>query len=115
MSPSRLAANATQLALWVVGVLLSLRIVLRLLNADATNRVVQWVYDTTQPAVHPFFGWFPQVRGGDGFVVEFATIFALAAYAAIGFGVLAVVASKRGKVNSLSSGNRRLFNITLNR
>lgn len=113
-NPSRVAANMTQLALWVVGVLLSVRVVLRLLNADATNRFVQWVYDSSQPAVHPFFNWFPQVRTGDGFVVEFATLFALAAYAVVGFVFLAVVANYRSKVNTVAGGKPR-FNISFNR
>lgn len=115
MNPSRLATKATQFAIALVGVSLSLRFVMRLLNADATSRLVDWIYDTTQPAVQPFFDLFPQVRGGDGFIVEFATLFALVTYVFLGFVVLAVVANNRSKVNSLAPGTKRWFNISLNR
>ncbi len=115
MSPSQMTARVTQFAVWVVGVLLSLRFVLRLLNADATNRLVRWLYDTSAPAVSPFFHWFHQVRTGDGFVVEFATLFALVSYFAIGFAVMAVVGNYRNKANSVATESKRRFNISFNR
>ena len=115
MSPSRVAVNMTQLAVWVVGVLLSARFLLRLLNADATNRLVAWVYDMAQPAVDPFLNWFPQVRTGEGFVVEVATLFALAAYAALGFVVLAVVGNYRTKADNVAKSVKRFFSVSFNR
>lgn len=115
MSPSRMTARVTQIALWVVGILLTLRFVLRLLNADATNRLVRWVYENTSAAVSPFFQWFHQVRLGDGFVVEFATLFALVSYFAIGFAVLAIIGTYRTKANSVANDVKSPVNISLNR
>ena len=115
MTPSRMAAQTTQFAAWVVGTLLSLRFALRLFNADATNRVVQWVYDISQPAVTPFFQWFDPVRQGDGFVIEVGTLFALVAYSAIAFVVLAVVGTYRAKANNAANEAKSRFNISFNK
>lgn len=112
MTPSRMAAQTTQFAAWVVGTLLSLRFALRLFNADVSNRVVQWVYDISGPAVDPFFDWFPPIRSGDGFVVEIGTLFALAAYATIAFGVLAFVGSYRAKANNAANEARSRFSVS---
>lgn len=112
MTPSRMAAQTTQFAAWVVGTLLSLRFALRLFNADVSNRVVQWVYDVSQPAVDPFFGWFPPVRNADGFVPEIGTMFALVAYAAIAFVVLAVVGTYRTKANNAATEAKSRFSVS---
>jgi len=114
MTPSQTTSRLAQAALSLVGVLLTLRFVLRLLNADATNRFISWVYDTTAPAVHPFFNWFPQVRSGDGFIFEWATLFALVSYTVLTFAVLSVVGRYKTPANSVAKGNRR-FSISFNR
>jgi uncharacterized protein YggT (Ycf19 family) len=114
MSPSRFTQRVTQVGVTLVFTLLSLRFLLRLLNADATNRVVQWVYDMTAPAVQPFFNWFPQVRSGDGFVIEVATVFALVSYTFLAFVALGVVNAWQDRVDGTGNPRRR-FRISFTR
>jgi hypothetical protein len=46
---------------------------------------VAWVYETTQPLIQPFSRAFPTPAVGGGFVLEFTTLFAIFAYAFIGY------------------------------
>ncbi|MBI3983843.1 YggT family protein [Candidatus Microgenomates bacterium] len=101
MRPSAAVAWLTQVTLWAVWLLLGGRFILRLLNADATNRVVDWFYDMSQPAITKFTEWFPSVRLGDGFNLDLATLFALVVYSLIGFAILAVVGAYSRKADSV--------------
>lgn len=69
----------------VVEVLLSLRFLLRLLGANSQASFVGWIYETTQPLLQPFLFAFPTPSIKGGFVLEFTTLFALFAYAFIGY------------------------------
>ncbi len=113
MSPSETTARVVQTATWVVVVSLMLRFVMQAFNADATNRLVDWIYDNTSSLVAPFFNWFPAGRAGDGFNIEFATLIALASYAFVGFVALSVVGNYRAKANGVAA--KRRFNISFNR
>lgn len=80
---SYISKGIVNLMLTVVGVLLSLRFVLKLFSADATNDFVNWVYETSAEILGPFRGIFP-APNLDGFVIEFSTIFALMVYSIVG-------------------------------
>lgn len=64
--------------------ILGLRFVLRLFGANPDALFVRWVYDTSQPLLHPFAGMFPSAAEGR-FVFDFNTLFAIAIYALIGY------------------------------
>lgn len=68
-------------AITVVAALLGLRIILRLFGANSGNGVVQSIYVLSQPFIAPFAGIFPVLTLDEGFMLEFATIFALVLYA----------------------------------
>lgn len=113
MKPSNVAARVVQFSAAVVGVLLAARFLLSAFNADATNRLVSWVYDMSAPAVEPFFEWFQPVRTGDGFNVEVQTLFALAVYAFVAFAILAVIGVYRAKADSVQP--KKLFSVSFKR
>ena len=69
----------------VIEFLLSLRVLLKLLNASAHAPFVQWVYETTKPLLAPFEGMFPTSTLPVGLVLEISTLFALVTYAFLGF------------------------------
>jgi uncharacterized protein YggT (Ycf19 family) len=76
------------LAAFVIGlieILLVFRFVLRLLSADSSSSFVSWIYETTQPLLTPFLFAFPTPSVRGGFALEFTTLFAIFAYAFIGY------------------------------
>jgi|SRR5579859_513606 len=69
----------------LVEVLLTVRFVLKLLGANPTASFVTWIYDSTQPLLQPFLLVFPTPSVRGGYVLEFTTLFALFAYAFVGY------------------------------
>ncbi len=69
----------------VVEILLAIRFVLKILAASPRADFVSWLYETTQPLLQPFMFAFPTPSVKGGFVLEFTTLFALFAYAFIGY------------------------------
>lgn len=68
-----------------ISLLLALRIVLRLLGASPSSNFVAWLYETTGRLILPFEGMFPALTFGTASALEFSTLFALIAYAFIGW------------------------------
>ncbi len=92
----------TDLATFITGlvtVLLSFRFVLKLLSASPSAPMVEWMYDTTQPLLRPFLLAFPTSSVKGGFTLEFTTLFAIFAYAFIGYLVqeLLEIIDRRGR------------------
>jgi len=113
MKPSDVVGRVVQVTSALVALLLGVRFVLRAFNADATNRLVSWIYDTSSPAVEPFFEWFQPVRTGDGFNVEVQTLIALAVYVFVAFAMLAVVGLYRTRADAIQP--KRFFSVTIKR
>jgi len=61
--------------------MLVLRLVLRLMGANATAPFVMWVYDTTKPLLAPFVGIFPATAVEGRFSLDFTTLFAILIFA----------------------------------
>ena len=68
-----------------VGLLLGLRLILKLFGANPAAPFVDWVYRTSSPLIEPFRGMFPHPVLEGGFVIEFSTLFALLVYAFISY------------------------------
>jgi hypothetical protein len=81
----KLLRDLLAFTLIIVELLLALRFVLRLLGASASAPFVEWIYETTKPLLQPFLFAFPTPSVRGGFVLEFTTLFALFAYALIGY------------------------------
>lgn len=80
----------------IIEILLVFRFVLRLLGARPEASFVSWVYQTTLPLLQPFLFAFPTPSIRGGFALEFTTLFAIFAYAFIGY-VLQEVLTLLGK------------------
>lgn len=66
--------------LTLVGVVISLRFILRLFGANSGNSFVDWVYQTSGEMLSPFRNIFsPTVLEG-GFVIDFTALFGLLVY-----------------------------------
>ncbi|MBD3279407.1 MAG: YggT family protein [Candidatus Pacebacteria bacterium] len=90
--------DLAMLVFGLIELLLVFRFVLKLLAANPQAGFVSWIYVTSQPLLHPFLFAFPtpQVRGG--FTLEITTLFAIFAYAFMGYLVqelLTMIAKKR--------------------
>jgi len=70
----------------LVEVGLVLRFVLKMLGASSTSPAIAWVYGFTAPLIQPFLAVLPTPAVVDGrFTIEFSTLFAIFAYAVIGY------------------------------
>lgn len=88
----------TNVFVGVVMAFLGLRFLFRLFNANAGNDFVAWLYDVSGRLLEPFRGIFPAQEIQPGFIVEFSTLFAMVAYALLGFLILALVDALRPAV-----------------
>jgi len=84
--------RTTQIMYFLVGmleVLLGLRLLLRLINADSTSSFASFIYNLSAPFVAPFNGIFnnDQVLNQVG-VIELSTILAMGIYALLAYGVV---------------------------
>ena len=76
--------RVVDICIGAVVLLLALRVVLRLLDANPAASFVAWLYGTTDQILLPFSGMFSPVISG-GAVLEFSTLFAMLIYAFIGW------------------------------
>lgn len=75
----------------LVALILGLRIVFRLFNANPDASFVEWIYRTSDSLLAPFRGIFPSAELERGIVLDTTAIFALIMYLAIGALLLALV------------------------
>ncbi len=84
----------------IVELLLIFRFVLKLLAANPQAGFVNWIYEMSQPLLQPFLFAFPTPSVRGGFTLEFTTLFAIFAYAFIGFilqELMEIIAGRRRK------------------
>jgi len=65
--------------------LIVFRIILKVINADATNSIVSWIYNMTESFIEPFKGIVAEEMLIDRFSLELTPIVALVFYAILGF------------------------------
>lgn len=92
-----LMRDFVQLVIGLIEILLSFRFVLKLLAANSAASFVGWIYATTEPLLQPFLFAFPTPSVKGGFVLEFTTLFAIFAYAFIGYMVIELLEVVAGK------------------
>ncbi len=80
-----LLRNLLGFVIGVVEVLLTFRFVLKLFGANPAAEFVNWIYQTTEPILQPFFLAFPSPAIEGQFILEFTTLFAIFVYAFIGY------------------------------
>lgn len=86
----RMVLRILDLLIGIVEFLLGLRILLRLLGASESG-FTAWLYSLTDQLLAPFFGIFPSYALSGGYVVEFSTLFAMFAYAILGWLIIRLV------------------------
>lgn len=69
----------------IIEIFLGLRLILKLFAANANTPFVAWIYETTRGMLAPFANMFPNPVLDGGIVIEFSTIFAMFAYAILGY------------------------------
>lgn len=74
-------------------ILLGLRVVFRLFDANASSGFVEWIYDASGSLLSPFRGIFPNVQVDPGNVLDVTALFAMLMYAIIGFALSYLVGS----------------------
>jgi hypothetical protein len=72
----------------VLEVLLALRFLFRIINAETTNGLVNFIYNFTAPFVAPFNGIFNDQSLQRGSLVEISTLLAMVLYAILTYGVI---------------------------
>lgn len=82
---TKLIRELIAFAIAIIEVLLIFRFILKMLAANANVEFVAWVYDATGPLLAPFQAIFPTSSVRGGFALEFSTLFAIFAYAFMGF------------------------------
>ncbi|MDP3995454.1 MAG: YggT family protein [bacterium] len=71
---------------------LMIRFLLKLFSANPAAPFVKWMYAVSDPLLAPFRGIFPATSLEDGFIIEFATLFAIAMYALLQYLLIQLVA-----------------------
>ena len=82
---TKLLKELLSLTMGLVEILLVFRFILKLLAANPNAGLVQWVYENSTPLLKPFLFIFPTPSVRGGFTLEFTTLFAVFAYAFIGY------------------------------
>jgi uncharacterized protein YggT (Ycf19 family) len=77
----------------LVILLLGLRVLFRLFDANVGAGFVQWVYDTSDVIMAPFRGIFPPATIEPGNVLDFSALFAILVYAILGYLLTSFLAS----------------------
>jgi uncharacterized protein YggT (Ycf19 family) len=110
--PKRAASSLSMLFVGLAEMVLAVRVVFRLLDADSTNSLVQWIYAMSAPLLEPienFIG--PQVFK-QRFVLDFRTLLAMAFWAVLGYITLAFIEwAKKPKYERESGWRRWLRNV----
>jgi uncharacterized protein YggT (Ycf19 family) len=75
----------------LIEVLLALRFLFRLINADATTGFANFIYNFTSPLVGPFNGIFNDQALNRAGVLEISTLVAMAIYCLVGYGIARLV------------------------
>lgn len=81
----RLLRDLTAFVVGIIEILLIFRFILRLLSANPNANFVGWIYEASYPLLVPFLFAFPTPSVRGGFALEFSTLFAIFAYAFVGY------------------------------
>ncbi len=91
--------------------LLALRFLFRVINAETTNGFVNFIYNLSAPFIAPFNGIFNDQRIGQGSVVEVSTLIAMALYVILTYGLIQLLSV----LFSPSRSSREVFSTTRRR
>lgn len=89
--PKRTASGLTLLVVGIAELVLGIRVIFRLLDADSTNSFVQWVYAMSEPMLEPIRNFIGEASFDQRFVLDFRTIVAMTFWAVLAYVVLALL------------------------
>jgi len=111
-----LVNRSTQIIYFVLGlveVMLGLRFLLRLIDAEATTGFTSFIYNFTNPFVVPFNGIFNDQTLNRGGILELSTVVAMVIYALVAYGIAkllyVVFAPNRSSGGVYTKTRRRQF------
>lgn len=91
MTPRDTTLKLTQTFVGLAELILGLRFIFQLFDADRSNGFVNWVYNMSAPLLEPIRGVFPAVEYSNNYVLDMPTLFAILAYAFVGYLLLVIV------------------------
>lgn len=89
--PKGTAANLTTAFVGLAEVVLGVRFVFRLIDADITNSLVQWVYAMSEPLLEPLNDFVSASEFTQRFILDFRTLLAMVFWAVAGYVALGVL------------------------
>lgn len=89
--PKGTASSLTMAFVGLAEIALGVRFVFRLIDADATNSLVQWVYAMSGPLLEPLNDFVGASEFTQRFILDFQTLLAMAFWAVLGYVVLGVL------------------------
>lgn len=89
--PRDLTLKLNHIFITLVQIVLAVRVIFSLVDADKTNGVVKWFYDMSVPLLEPIRGVYPSIDYPNQYVLELPVIFAMVGYAVFGYIVILVV------------------------
>lgn len=89
--PKGMAASLATTFVGLAEIVLGLRFVFRLIDADTTNSLVQWVYAMSGPLHEPIRNVISDSEFTQRFVLDFRTLLAMAFWAVLGYVVLGLL------------------------
>lgn len=89
--PRDLTLKLNHIFITLVQIVLAVRVIFSLVDADKTNGVVKWFYDMSAPLLEPIRGVYPSIDYSNQYVLELPVIFAMVGYALFGYIVILVV------------------------
>ncbi len=100
----QLTIRLINLLVSIVELVLGFRFFMRIFGANPAAPFVRWIYDNSQPILYPFRGIFPPEVINGGYVFEFTTLFAMVAYAVLGFLIIELMRLIHASVKNQGGG-----------
>jgi uncharacterized protein YggT (Ycf19 family) len=85
MFQTRLLQGMVNIVFSFIQLILGVRVLLKFFGASIEAPFVNWVYHTSAPLLVPFEGMFPSPELSGGYIVEISALFALIAFALLGY------------------------------
>lgn len=89
--PKGTASSLTMTFVGLAELVLGVRFVFRLIDADATNSLVQWFYAMSEPLLEPLNDIVSASEFSQRFILDFRTLLAMAFWAVLGYVALGVL------------------------
>ena len=89
--PKGTASSLTMMFVGLAELVLGVRAVFLLLDADRANSLVQWVYAVSEPLLEPIRNVIGASEFSQRFVLDFRTLLAMAFWAVVGYVALGVL------------------------